>query len=133
MDPNEERDGLIEPPPLMLGVDSSGATTSGVDVNEFTGGFQPLPIPPGSPDVPIDVPDPNASFFRAFCESVHAPGTPGCPPNGGLWAGDVTTDLEFARGQMRAHNEMFDSDANHVRAFVAVRIKDTFVPQPDIF
>ena len=56
MDPNEKEDGLIEPPPVMLGADSPGATTSGVDVNEFTGGFQPLPIPPGSPDVPIDVP-----------------------------------------------------------------------------
>ena len=116
--------------PFMLAVDSPAVTTSGVDVNDFTGGFQPIPAPPGLPDLPM--PDPEAEFFKAFCDASHPPGTPGCRPEGGTWAGDLTQDVHAAVDQARVHNEAFPGDGSH-GAFVALRFKNGFVRQPHLF
>jgi hypothetical protein len=131
-DPNEDRNDLIEPPPIMLSPDSGQVTTPNVDPNEFSGTSSGFPVPAPPPHPPFES-EPNPTFFQAFCNSMHPPGTLGCPPEGGLWTGEFTTDIELARGQMRFHNETFDLDPSHVPAFVAVRIAGVFVPQPDIF
>jgi hypothetical protein len=130
LDPNLEiENDTILPPPVLLSPETPEVTTTLADANEVTGGGGPL-LRAGALPPEIEPFVRNPDFFIAMCESFHPPGTPGCRADGGPWAGDLTDDLQFARGQAAAHNENVELHPEGPQAVIAVRIAGRFVVLP---
>jgi hypothetical protein len=122
----EIENDTILPPPVLVSPETPEVTTTLADASEVRGGGGPL-LPAGALPREIEPFVRNPDFFIAMCESFHLPGTRGCRADGGPWAGDLTDDLQFARGQAVAHNENVELHAEGPQAVIVVRVAGSFV------